>query len=47
VAALAERGEVAWSVIAGIMVQVCSRKDDARDTELRGRGDAHEPGLRT
>lgn len=46
VATLAERGEIARPVVAWIMVQVCACEDHARDTQMSGRGDANEPGLR-
>ena len=45
-ATLAERGEVARPVVAGIMVQVRAGKDHARDAQMGGRVDARESRLR-
>ena len=46
VAPLAERGEVARPVVAGIMVQVRAGENDTRDAHRGGRVDASEPRLR-
>lgn len=45
-AALTERREVAWPVVAGIMVQVRAGEHDARDPHWTWRFDAGESRLR-
>ncbi len=45
VAALAERGEVARPVVAGIVVQMRASEDYARDPKMSGRVDAGEARL--